>query len=191
MLFDSLDKLKRNSILSAILLMALGAIMLICPPNYVDLLAQVAGYTLIVIAMVMGLNFLSGKKSLMAYFKFTLALVMAIGGICVLVYRENLLIVLGWLFGILLILDGTRTLYHSVTFARLSGRQAWWVLSILSLMLVALGIIILVNPVWDKPEVLVKVIGCCVLIAAAVSAARLFWTWPLKRVKGEPEHAQE
>lgn len=52
MLFDSLDKLKRNSILSAILLMALGAIMLICPPNYVDLLAQVAGYILIVIAMV-------------------------------------------------------------------------------------------------------------------------------------------
>lgn len=52
MLFDSLDKLKRNSILSAILLMALGAIMLVCPPNYVDLHAQVAGYTSIVIAMI-------------------------------------------------------------------------------------------------------------------------------------------
>lgn len=51
MLFDSLDKLKRNSILSAIPLMALGLIMLICPPNYVDLRAQVAGYTPIVIAM--------------------------------------------------------------------------------------------------------------------------------------------
>lgn len=47
-----MDKLKRNSILWAILLMALGAIMLISSPNYVDLLAQVAGYTLIVIPMI-------------------------------------------------------------------------------------------------------------------------------------------
>ena len=35
MLFQSLDKLKRQSILAAILMMALGVVMLICPESYV------------------------------------------------------------------------------------------------------------------------------------------------------------
>ena len=34
MLFQSLDKLKRQSILAAILMMALGVVMLICPESY-------------------------------------------------------------------------------------------------------------------------------------------------------------
>ncbi|MCR4645658.1 MAG: hypothetical protein K5695_09660 [Oscillospiraceae bacterium] len=70
MLFESLDKLKRNSIMSAILLMTLGAIILICPQAYVGMLALVAGYTLVVVSIVMILNFLSGNKSLMEYMKF-------------------------------------------------------------------------------------------------------------------------
>ena len=38
MLFQSLDKLKRQSILAAILMMALGVVMLICPESYVNTL---------------------------------------------------------------------------------------------------------------------------------------------------------
>ena len=44
MLFQSLDKLKRQSILAAILMMALGVIMLICPESYVNTLVVTAGY---------------------------------------------------------------------------------------------------------------------------------------------------
>lgn len=62
MLFESLDKLKRNAIMSSILLIALGAIIMICPNKYIGSLTLVLGYALIVIAIVMLLNL--GKELL-------------------------------------------------------------------------------------------------------------------------------
>ena len=71
MLFESLDKLRRNSIMSAILLIFLGTVIIMCPDDLIPSLTMVFGYTLIVIAIVLGLDFSSGKKSLMDYLKFT------------------------------------------------------------------------------------------------------------------------
>lgn len=51
MLFDSLDKIKRNSIMSAIILAAIGIVILICPSSYVNSLILVSGYTLIIISI--------------------------------------------------------------------------------------------------------------------------------------------
>ncbi|MBP5467603.1 MAG: hypothetical protein J6Y43_08610 [Clostridia bacterium] len=53
MLFDSLYKLKRNSILTAILLIALGTVILVCSERCVGLMIQKLGYTLVVRAIVM------------------------------------------------------------------------------------------------------------------------------------------
>lgn len=187
MLFESLDKLRRNSILSAILLITLGAVILICPEDRVPMLTLVFGYGLIIIAIVMMLNFFTSNKSLMDYIKFVGALVLAIAGLCVLVFRSDHLKVLAWLFGFLLILDGGRTMIHSFAFSRRSQRKGWWVLTILSLLLIAAGVIIFLNPWWDTPNKLLKVIGCAVMFSAIVSAIRLFWTWPLRNSKGGDE----
>ena len=64
MLFQSLDKLKRQSILAAILMMALGVIMLICPESYVNTLVVTVGYGMIIFAIVEMLEFIVSKKSL-------------------------------------------------------------------------------------------------------------------------------
>ena len=184
MLFESLDKLKRNSIMSSILLVALGVIILVCPENFIPSLMLAFGYTLIVLAIVMMLNFFSGKKSLMEYLKFSGAVVLGVVGICVLVFRSDIMRVLAWLAGFLLIVDGGRTLFHSFTYARRSRRKGWWVLTILSLMLMAAGVILFANQWWDTPTMLMKAIGCAVFFSAIVSAIRLVWTWPLRDTKG-------
>ena len=187
MLFDSLDKIKRNSIMSAILLIALGAVILICPESHITLLALILGYILIVLAIVMILNFFSSNKSIMEYLKFTGALILGIVGICVLLFKDDILRVLAWLFGFLLILDGTRTLFHSFTYARRSERKGWWILTILSILLMIAGIALFANPWWNTPEKLTKVIGGTVLFSSFVSAIRLIWTWPLRNSKGGNE----
>lgn len=187
MLFESLDKLKRNSILSSILLVALGAVIIICPDAWIPSLMLVFGYALLVIAIVMMLNFLSGNKSLMEYLKFTGALVLGIVGICVLIFRADVLRVLAWLFGFLLILDGARTMFHSFTYARRSQRKGWWVLTILSFLLIATGVVVFANPWWGTTNMLMKVIGCAVLFSAIVSGIRLIWTWPIRDQKGGNE----
>lgn len=191
MLTDALDKLKRNSILSSILLMALGVVILICPTERVDLLILVLGYALIVLALVMVLDFFASKKSLMDYIKFTGALILAIGGLCALLFRHEVILVLAWVFGILLILDGLRTTYNSVTFGRNSGRKAWWVLTILSLLLVGTGVVVIIHPGCDQPHLLLKLIGGAVLFSAAVALARLFFTWPIKKSKGDKNDGKE
>lgn len=184
MLFDSLDKIKRNSIMSAILLAALGTIILLCPESYVSSLVLVFGYSLLVIGIVMVLNFFSSNKSLIEYLKFVGALIIGIVGISVLLYKDDIMIVLARLFGFFLILDGTRTLFHSFTYARRSERKGWWVLTILSIILMIAGIALFVNPWWDTPAKLTKVIGGTVLSSSIVSALRLIWTWPLRNSKG-------
>ena len=188
MLFESLDKIKRNSIMSAILLVTLGIIILICPESYIHLLTLLFGYILVTLAIVMILNFFSSKKSIMDYLKFTGALIIVIIGLCVLVYKDNLIKALAWLFGFLLILDGARTLFHSFTYARRSERKGWWILAVLSILLIIAGIVLFVNPWWDTTSKISKVIGGTVLFSSFVSALRLVWTWPIRKTKGGNEN---
>lgn len=94
---------------------------------------------------------------------------------------------LAWISGFLLVLDGARTMFHAFTYARRSQRKGWWVLAILSLLLIVAGIIVLTNRWWDTPEMLMKVIGCAVFFSAIISAIRLIWTWPLRNEKGGRE----
>ncbi len=173
MLFDSLDKLKRNSILSAILLIFLGAVIIICP-----------------LSIILILNFLSSKKSLMDYVKFIGSLILGIVGLAVLLYRNDVMRVLAWLFAFLLILDGARTMFHAFTYARRSQRKGWWVLAILSGVLIVTGIVLFINPFWNTSDTLMKAIGCAVFFSAIVSGIRLIWTWPLRKSKGGNEDGE-
>ncbi len=185
MLFESLDKIKRNAIFSAILLAALGIIILLCPsePVYINTLILGCGYSLAVIAIVMMLSFLSSTKSLMAYLKFLGALLIAFIGIGVLVFRDEVMSVLAWLFGILIIVDGLRTLIHSLTYARRAQRKAWWVLTILSACMMVAGVMLFLNPWFATPTSLLRVIGAAILFSAIISVLRLIWTWPVKKEK--------
>ena len=188
MLFESLDKIKRNAIFSTILLIALGAVILICPDNLMPTMILGFGYTLTVVAIVMMLDFFSSNKVLMDYLKFCGALILAFVGVGVLIFSSNTLKTLAWLFGFMMILDGLRTLLHSFTFARRSQRKAWWVLTILSAFMMISGIMLFVNPWFGTPDSLKKVVGACVLFSAIVSGLRLIWTWPLRKEKGESEN---
>ena len=178
MLFQTLDKLKRQSILAAILMMALGVVMLICPESYVNTLVVTVGYGMIVFAIVEMLEFLASKKALIHYILFTGALIIAILGVFILIYNQDLLKALGWLFGFVLVQDGLFTLLNALLFARRSNRKGWWMLVILAAVLLVLGVLIFLNPWWDSPSLLMKVIGGALLFSALVSALRLVWIWP-------------
>ena len=187
MLFESLDKLKRNTILSAIICMALGAVILICPKQHIPALTVLAGYTIIITSIVLMLEFMTSKRSLMDYLKFTAALIFGLIGLSVLVFQKDIVRVLAWLFGFLLICDGGRSMYHSLTFVRRANHRWWKVLVVLSALLIILGIIIFANPWWNTPIMLVKVIGGSILFAAAISICRLVLTWPLRDDDGGEE----
>ncbi len=180
MLFQSLGRIKRTTIITAIILMALGVVILLCPEIYIGALITLFGYAMLILSLVMILDFFTGKKSLIHCILFTAALILGIGGICVLVFRDDVLRVLSLLFGVLLLVDGFHSLFYAYFCARRSGRKGGELLVILSVLSIVFGVILLFNPFWNMTDMLLKAIGSMVIYSGIVSGLRMIWIWPLK-----------
>ena len=179
MLFEELSKIKRSSIMTSIILVAVGIVMILCPPRYVESLVAVLGYGMVIFAGVMILNYITAKKSLINCIKFAGALAMLLRGIAVLVF-ENIVLLIGVVFGLVLVADGLITMINTWMYARRAKLKGWWVLVLLSLLLIAGGVIILVNPWWNETTKLFDATGIMLLFSALVGIVRLIIIWPIK-----------
>ena len=180
MLFQELGKLKRSSIMTSIILMAVGILMIICPKQYVNALVATLGYGALVFAVVMILDFISGKKALMNYIYFTGALILALLGIAIVAFEADVARIIGLIFGVILVTDGIAGIVSTWTYVRRAGRSGWWVLNVLNALLILFGLIVLVNPWWNEPTMLFDVIGGMLLFSSVVSITRLFYLWPIR-----------
>ena len=179
MLFEELGKIKRSTIMTAILMAMVAIVMIMCPAQYVDALVAVLGYGMVILATVWILEFISGKKSLMQYICLTAALIVALLGVAVLVF-DNIVLIIGVVFGLILIADGILSIINAWMYARRAQRKGWWVLIVLSVLLILLGLVILVNPWWNEPIKLFDVIGGIMLFSSLLNIVRLFMIWPIK-----------
>jgi uncharacterized membrane protein HdeD (DUF308 family) len=180
MLFQELGKLKRSSIMTSIILMAVGVLMIICPRQYVNALVSALGYGALIFSVVMILDFISGKKALMNYIYFTGALILALLGIAIVAFEADVVRVIGLFFGVVLVGDGIVGIVNAWMYARRAGRSGWWVLIVLNALMVLCGLIVLINPWWNEPTMLFDVIGGMLLFSSIVSIVRLFWLWPIR-----------
>ena len=181
MLFEVLDKLKQQTIISTVILMILGLLMLIIPEQYDSSLVNILGYVIILIGAVMVWNFIACEKKRIDCIFFVLALLLILLGIFVLISGDNILKVLSVIFGILLMIDGLHSGLHAWMYARRSGRKGWGFLLFLSILLFAAGILILNNPWWHTAHSFLKVIGGVILFAAVVGVIRLILVWPIRK----------
>lgn len=180
MLFQELGKLKRSSIMTSIILGAVGIFMIMCPKQYVNAMVSVLGYGILVFATVGVLDFVSGKKMLMSYVYLTGALILALLGIAIVVFETDVVRVNGLIFGLVLVGDGIVGIVNALMYARRAGRKGWWVLIVLCALMITCGLIVLVNPWWDEPILLFDVIGGMLLFSSVVSIVRLVLLWPIK-----------
>jgi len=180
MLFQELNKLKWNTVMSAIVLITVGIFMVICPEKYVVTMIATLGAVLLILAVLGVLEFLSSNKALIHYVYLTGWLVVGIAGSTIIFFEINSLYTLSWIFGIFLILIGLGNVVSALSYARRAGRRGWWVLIPLALLQIAMGLIVLFNPWWNTPEKLFKVVGMMILFSSLISALRLIWVWPLK-----------
>ena len=179
MLFEELSKIKRSSIMTSIILVAVGIVMILCPPQYVESLVAVLGYGMVVFAGVMILNYITAKKSLINCVKFAGALILLLLGIAVLVF-ENIVLLIGVVFGLVLVADGLITMVNTWMYARRAKLKGWWLLVLLSLLLIAGWLVILVNPWWNEAVKLFDIIGVMLLFSSLVGIVRLIIIWPIK-----------
>ena len=74
MLFEELDKIKRDAVMMTIVLMFIGLLLLLIPEVYILFLEGTLGFTLLVAAALSVLRFLSGSKVLMHYIELVFGL---------------------------------------------------------------------------------------------------------------------
>lgn len=184
MLFQAFSKIKQTTIMIAIILIAVGVVMLLCPTDYVATLVSMTGYVMLVLASVMVFDFMSSSKRTSDYISFAVALVFILAGVAVLVFNDNMLFVLSIVYGVLLILDAVHSLLYSITFARRSGAKGWPVLMGLSILQMVVGLLVVMNLWWTTPGALIKVIGCAILLSALVAVCRVILIWPIRKENG-------
>lgn len=184
MIFQELGKLKRTTIMASIVMMATGIIMIICPEAYVDSLMASLGYIMLVVATVMVLDFISAKGSLADFVSLGAAIIIGLFGLAVIVFNNNVPHTLGWIFGILLIVDGLHSVFHALMYSRRAQRKGWWVLLVLSALLILFGLIIFFNPWWNSPNKLLDVIGGTMILSSVVGILRILWVWPIRKEEG-------
>ena len=182
MLFQELGKLKRSSIMTSIVLMAMGIVMVICPDRYTGAVVSALGCVMLLCAIVMILDFIASRKVLIHYVYLTIALIMGILGGSVLIFIDHIVGIVGTLFGCMLIADGVVGVFMTLMYVRRSQRKGWWILIVLDALLLLFGLVILVNPWWDSPAALFDVIGGVLLFSSVVSMVRLILVWPIKGV---------
>ena len=180
MLFQELGKLKRSSIMASILLAGFGLLMIICPQRYFGALVAMLGYGMLILAAVMALEFISGKRSLMGYVHLTGAVILALLGIAIVIFEADTVRVIGLIFGVVLVGSGIMGIVNAWMYARRAGRSGWWVLIVLNVLLIMCGLIVLINPWWNVPTMLFDVIGGMLLFSSIVSIVRLIYTWPIR-----------
>ena len=181
MIFQAINKIKQQTIISSVLLMVLGLLMLIIPEKHDAILVSALGYVVLLLGAVMVWDFVGGEKKIVDYIFFTGALLLILLGLYIMVSGDNILRVLSVLFGILLMVDGLHSGLHAWVYARRSGRKWWGVLLVLSILLFVAGITVLNNPWWNSVHSFVKVIGGVILFAAATGIIRLILVWPIRK----------
>lgn len=181
MIFQELGKLKRQSIMTSIVLIAIGILMIICPENYITIMIRVLGFVMLVYALLGLLEYYGSNKTVIRYIYLTVWMIIGIVGIAILLFEIDALYSISWLFGAYLILSGLSNLSGAMTYARRSGRKGWWILVILALALIMCGIIIFVNPWWETAGKLFKVVGLMMLFSSLVGILRLIWIWPIRK----------
>lgn len=184
MLFNSLDKFKRQMVMLIVILMFVGLMMFVVPVSYIPLLGKVLGFIFLVLSILRVLDFLNSNKALIHYINLFVGLLFGLAGVLLFSVDGLFLWLLNWLVGTLPILLGAYGLYHALMYARRSGRSGWWVLVILSILLLIFGTILFVNPWADNPRKLLYVIGGTLFYSAEVYAISLFWIWPFRSYNG-------
>ena len=171
--------------MATVVLMFLGLLLLLIPEAYFSSLSSILGFCLAVLFAYTVFKFLGDDKTLMAYIKLSLGLFSGIWGVAFFIFDGLLLSILSWLVGTLPILFGAYGIYHAIAFARRSGRKGWWLLIILSLLLMVFGGFVFWNPWMDSSQAFIQIIGGTLLYSSFIGALSLIWLWPIHQEGGD------
>ena len=184
MLFDELDKVRRRTIMTTIVFVFVGVAFLVVPETYLAFVGSAFAFVMVVWAVVSILEFTCGPKVLIRYLGLFVALAIGLLGVALFVFDGLFLTLVTGLVAVIPLFGGILGSYHALVFARRSGRRGWWVPLVLSIPLMAFGIMTIASPLALSTRNVLQLIGGTLAYSAVVYALLLVWMWP---ARGEEE----
>ncbi len=153
-----LKKLKTNVVISAVLCIALGAVLFAWPDLSMQIVCTAIGAVLLIGGGVrLAAYFAQRDGSVYAQLNLIMGIILAVVGIWILLQPDKVLAIIPIIVGIVIALHGINNLQQAVTLCK-ERYDKWWVALILGLLTVGLGVLLVCRP-FEALDVAVKMIG--------------------------------
>lgn len=139
-----------NKLLAGIVFLAIGIGMICVPDAYINTFVRIAGILLLVVAIFRGIGFIRSEKKAMDVLRLIVGIVIAAFGISFLANPAWVIKFIYIIFGALVILEGVTGIYNAIAVLR-KNELPWIPFAVSSLIVTALGVIIVMNPFETVP----------------------------------------
>ena len=164
-----------NFILSAICYVALGIALIVWPATSINVFCYVLGGVTAAYGLWQVYRFISHREERYATLSLMVGIVALALGICFFVKPELFASILPFILGLYLIFDGVVKLQAAIDIKK-DGYQKWGILLLLAVLMIALGVVILLNP-FQSAQVLITFIGICMLLDGVINLWNAFVVW--------------
>lgn len=158
-----LAEIKKYSLIGAIVLAVLGVLLIAAPGKMLRYTAFIIGGVCIACGVYAIISYIVNKAS---SFVLTLGIISTITGIVICAAYRQIVSIIIFILGIILLAGGVVDLVNSV-YVAVSRRRSWILTVILSVASIVLGIISITNP-FDTQEKIVQFVGAGLVVFAVV-----------------------
>lgn len=171
--------------MTAIVLAFIGNLLLVIPDDYISAIGGTVSFILLVAGVCGIMNYIGSSRRLIHYIKLAGSLFVVLFGVMLVSIEGMFVRLLLWMVGTAPVIMGFYGIYHAIMFARRSGRRGWWLLIILSGLLLIFGTVVFMNPWHASLRATMQVIGGALMYSSFVSLLELIFIWPIKSGEGE------
>jgi len=166
--FEKTFKGNSPTVISSIILIALGLILVIMPNIASTLVFVSIGVMLVAIGIINIIRYFSmEQKQQITSYALAIGIISCAGGVLIMILRPLLLAMLPFLCGGIVAIGGILQLQKALQFKRMNVR-AWYIDMIFAGILLTLGTIILLNP-FKTAMVLMRLIGVALMVEGIMS----------------------
>lgn len=158
-----LTEIKKYSLIGAIVLAVLGVLLIAAPGKMLRYTAFIIGGLCIACGVYAIISYIVNKAS---SFVLTLGIISTITGIVICAAYRQIVSIIIFILGIILLAGGVVDLVNSV-YVAVSRRRSWILTVMLSVASIVLGIISITNP-FDTQEKIVQFVGAGLVVFAVV-----------------------
>lgn len=140
-------KLRNEFFLTSLAMIAVGIMLVFFPETSGKMICYLSGCVLLAWGVIKLIMYFVGEVELFGSFRLVSSVALLMCGAAALINPEFFAGILPTIFGCVMVIDGVLKLQYSIDLAKIKSKW-WWIVLILSLLLVSMGLLIVFNP-WS------------------------------------------